>query len=104
MTKTSARMDAFATATDRSGAPEPIDFTNQPTGGLFGSNTFNLGVMKETLSLEAYTSLVDTLENGAKLNPSIADEVAEEMKKWAVSHGATHFTHVFYPMTGATAE
>jgi glutamine synthetase len=70
----------------------------------FGENVFSLKVMKEMLSPKAYVSIEKTIKEGGKLDASIADEVAEAMKKWAISKGATHYTHWFQPMTGVTAE
>lgn len=70
----------------------------------FGQNVFNLKAMREYLSPKAYASIEKTIKEGGKLEASIADEVAEGMKKWAISKGATHFTHWFQPMTGTTAE
>ena len=70
----------------------------------FGENVFSLKVMKEVLSPKAYDSIEKTIKEGGKLDVSIADEVAEAMKKWAIAKGATHFTHWFQPMTGVTAE
>ena len=70
----------------------------------FGENVFSLKVMKEVLSPKAYASIEKTIKEGGKLDVSIADEVAEAMKKWAIAKGATHFTHWFQPMTGVTAE
>jgi glutamine synthetase len=70
----------------------------------FGENVFSLKVMKEMLSPKAYASIEKTIKEGGKLDVSIADEVAEAMKKWAIAKGATHFTHWFQPMTGTTAE
>src|SRR5208283_4412338 len=70
----------------------------------FGENVFSLKVMKEMLSPKAYVSIEKTINEGGKLDVSIADEVAEAMKKWAVAKGATHFTHWFQPLTGVTAE
>jgi len=70
----------------------------------FGENVFSLKVMKEMLSPKAYVSIEKTIKEGGKLDTSIADEVAEAMKKWAIAKGATHFTHWFQPMTGTTAE
>jgi len=70
----------------------------------FGENVFSLKVMKEMLSPKAYVSIEKTIKEGGKLDASIADEVAEAMKKWAIAKGATHFTHWFQPMTGVTAE
>lgn len=70
----------------------------------FGENVFSLKVMKECLSPKAYASIEKTIKEGGKLDVSIADEVAEAMKKWAIAKGATHFTHWFQPLTGVTAE
>src|SRR6202142_3877973 len=70
----------------------------------FGENVFSLKVMKEMLSPKAYVSIEKTIKEGGKLDASIADEVAEAMKKWAIAKGATHYTHWFQPLTGITAE
>ncbi len=70
----------------------------------FGQNVFSLKVMREYLSSKAYASIEKTIKEGGKVDPAIADEVAEGMKKWAISKGATHFTHWFQPLTGTTAE
>ena len=70
----------------------------------FGKNVFTLKVMRKYLSEKAYKSLSTTIKEGGRLDPEIADEVAEAMKTWAVSKGATHFTHWFQPLTGTTAE
>ncbi len=70
----------------------------------FGKNVFTLKVMRQYLSEKAYKSLSTTIKEGGRLDPEIADEVAEAMKTWAVSKGATHFTHWFQPLTGTTAE
>lgn len=70
----------------------------------FGSMVFDDRVMRATLPSEIYDSLKKTIDEGAKLEPDVANEVAEAMKIWAVEHGATHFTHWFQPLTGITAE
>ena len=61
-------------------------------------------MQKERLSDETFTRLNATLETGEALDPTLADEVAEAMKEWALEHGATHYTHMFQPLTGSTAE
>ena len=71
---------------------------------MFGSMVFDDRVMRARLSDEVYRSLKKTIDEGAKLNSSVANAVAEAMKEWAVEHGATHFTHWFQPLTGVTAE
>ena len=70
----------------------------------FGANVFSLPVMEARLSAPTFASMVKTIETGATLDASIADEVAEAMKEWAMEKGATHYTHWFQPLTGATAE
>ena len=70
----------------------------------FGENVFNDSVQKETLPSEVYKALRETIEAGKQLDVSIAGAVASAMKKWAVSKGATHYTHWFQPLSGVTAE
>ncbi len=70
----------------------------------FGSLVFDDRVMKANLSEKVYQSLRRTIDEGARLDGSVADAVASAMKDWAVAHGATHYTHWFQPLTGITAE
>lgn len=71
---------------------------------FFGSLVFNDEAMKRCLSAEVYIALKRTIENGDHLDLSVANEVANAMKDWAMNLGCTHFTHWFQPMTGITAE
>jgi len=71
---------------------------------IYGENVFSLRTMRNYLSDKAFNSLRSTIKEGRSLDPEIASEVADAMKTWAVSKGATHFTHWFQPLTGATAE
>ena len=71
---------------------------------LFGSMVFNDSVMRARLPKEIYKALKKTISQGTHLEPDVANVVANAMKDWAVEKGATHFTHWFQPMTGATAE
>ncbi|MDF2888329.1 MAG: glutamine synthetase catalytic region [Lacrimispora sp.] len=71
---------------------------------LFGKNVFNETVMRERLPKSVFKKLKKTIEDGAELDPSIADVVAHAMKDWAIERGATHYTHWFQPLTGITAE
>ena len=71
---------------------------------LFGSMVFNDHVMRQMLPKTVYKSLKRTMQEGTALESDVADVVAACMKDWAVSKGATHFTHWFQPMTGITAE
>ncbi|MCB4792068.1 MAG: glutamine synthetase III [Elusimicrobia bacterium] len=76
----------------------------QTIADIYGENVFGLKTMSKYLSKKTYDSLRATIKEGRSLDPQIADEVAEAMKKWALSKGATHFTHWFQPLTGGTAE
>ncbi len=71
---------------------------------IFGKNVFNETVMREYLPKSVFKKLKKTIEDGAELDPSIADVVAHAMKDWAIERGATHYTHWFQPLTGVTAE
>jgi len=71
---------------------------------IFGSNVFNDSVMRTVLPKAIYKSLRKTIEEGIPLDPQVAEVVASAMKDWAISKGATHFTHWFQPLTGVTAE
>ena len=71
---------------------------------IFGENVFNDSAMRMYLPVDTYKMLKKTIDNGHELDSSIADSVANGMKQWAISKGATHFTHWFQPLTGATAE
>ncbi|MDZ4265594.1 MAG: glutamine synthetase III [Mycobacterium sp.] len=85
--------------------PPAISFDpTEAPGEVFGSNVFTKAEMQLRLPKSVYKSVVATIEKGAKLDPAVADAVASVMKDWALSKGATHYAHVFYPMTGLTAE
>ena len=71
---------------------------------LFGKNVFNKFAMQQYLTETAYNSVMDAIEKGTRIDRKIADQVAVSMKDWAMSKGATHYTHWFQPLTGATAE
>ncbi|MDO8577988.1 MAG: glutamine synthetase III [Dehalococcoidales bacterium] len=71
---------------------------------IYGSDVFNDSVMRQSLPKDVYQSLRKTIEEQVPLDPKVADVVASVMKDWAISKGATHFTHWFQPMTGITAE
>jgi len=85
--------------------PPAVSFVpEEEPGSIFGSNVFTKAVMRGRLPKSIYRSVVATIDNGQKLDPSVADSVAAAMKDWALEKGATHYAHVFYPMTGLTAE
>ncbi|MBT4137733.1 MAG: glutamine synthetase type III [Candidatus Latescibacteria bacterium] len=104
MSGSTARLQAIAAVTNYINASDPVDFEETHSGELFGSNVFSRKVMKARLPKEIFKSLIQTIEHGEKLDASLADVVASAMKDWAIEKGATHYTHVFYPLTGSTAE
>jgi len=70
----------------------------------FGKYVFNRAKMYKYLPADVYAKLIDVIDNGARLDRSIADEVAAGMKQWAMEYGVTHYTHWFQPLTEGTAE
>jgi glutamine synthetase len=70
----------------------------------FGSNVFSPFRMREYLTDEVYDKLMDCIDHGTRIDRSLADHISSAMKEWAMSKGATHYTHWFQPLTGATAE
>ncbi len=76
-----------------------MSITNVPE--LFGSMVFNDAVMKERLPKDVYKKLKKTMREGTAIDADVAAVVATAMKDWAISKGATHYTHWFQPMTGA---
>ena len=71
---------------------------------IFGANVFNEKAMRQYLTSEALESINDAILKGSKINRVIANHIAAGMKEWAITKGATHYTHWFQPLTGATAE
>jgi glutamine synthetase len=85
--------------------PPAVSFAAGETPGeVFGSNVFSKAVMQQRLPKSVYRSVVSTIDHAAPLDPLVADTVASAMKDWAMEKGATHYAHVFYPLTGLTAE
>jgi len=83
---------------------QQIDFKEVRIKDLYGSLVFNEQVQRERLPKQVFKALQRTIKQGAELDPEIADAVASAMKDWAIEKGATHYTHIFQPMTGLTAE
>lgn len=77
---------------------------NERRSELFGKNVFNEQAMRQYMTKEAYQSVMDAIEFGTKIDRKTADQIAVSMKDWALSKGATHYTHWFQPLTGSTAE
>lgn len=104
MSKMSARQSAIQAITTYNPESTGFSYRDVKPTELFGCNVFNDKVMRERLPKAVYRSLVKTIRYGETLDPAIADTVAAVMKDWAIEHGATHYTHIFYPLTGQTAE
>ena len=103
MSGNKARRAAVTAATNYKHAGVPLDYKESPAASLFGTNVFGLATMKATLPKEAFKSVKRTIETGTTLDPRVADVVAAAMKAWALGKGATHYAHVFYPLTGLSA-
>jgi len=98
----SFRIAAFKETLSRK--PLIIERNGETSSEIFGSQVFNQSIMKEFLTDEAYNSIILAIEKGEKIQRDTADLIASAMKQWAISKGATHYTHWFQPLTGATAE
>jgi glutamine synthetase len=81
-----------------------IDYLKVSMRDLFGTNVFNTEVQRQKLPKAVFKALQKTIKQGKPLEASVADAVATAMKDWAIEKGATHYTHMFQPMTGLTAE
>ena len=97
--RTEAVFAAMSTAPVQGGLAE-----NTTTDDIFGEYVFTLDEMRKRLPKDVYASLERIIHSGGRLDPAMADSVAAAMKEWALSKGATHYTHWFQPMTGTTAE
>jgi glutamine synthetase len=94
-------IQAIATARHRLNR---VSFKETHLKDLFGQNVFGEEEQRQRLPKPVFRALQKTIKQGAPLDPAIADAVASAMKDWAIEKGATHFTHLFQPMTGLTAE
>src|SRR5215469_15936325 len=81
-----------------------IDFTETPVTELYGSNCFSNMVMRERLPKNIYREVVAVQEGEKELTLEVAEVVAASMREWAIAKGASHYTHLFQPLTGLTAE
>ena len=95
------RFQAIHDAVNR--PPNPYQ-PNHKNSSLFASHVFTKKTMRTFLTKQAFKEINEAIEKGTKINRSVADHVAASMKDWAISMGATHYTHWFQPLTGATAE
>src|SRR5579864_4322182 len=104
MSSTNVRTEAIKAIAGAKYQLNNVDFKKTHLKDLFGVNVFNEEVQRQRLPKSAFKALQKTIKQGATLDPTIADAVANAMKDWAMEQGATHFTHLFQPMTGLTAE
>ncbi|MBC5773449.1 glutamine synthetase III [Pontibacter sp. KCTC 32443] len=84
--------------------PGEVNLPSHVISDYFGENVFSLQAMRATLSSDYFKRLKRTIEAGEQVDRNLADAVAAAMKTWAMSKGATHYTHWFQPLTGSTAE
>ncbi|MFA8298611.1 MAG: glutamine synthetase III [Hyphomicrobiales bacterium] len=84
--------------------PIEVEFPSVKASDYYGSMTFNLDTMQEYLPKEAYKAVLEDIEEGVKIKRTVIDQIAAAMRSWALSKGATHYTHWFQPLTGVTAE
>jgi glutamine synthetase len=102
MSASNSRLQAIKAVTEYK--PDATDFRSTFSADLYGSNVFGAAEIKKRLPKNIAKSLLKTIETGAKLDPTIADVVAAAIKTWALEKGATHYAHVFFPLTGLSAE
>ncbi len=103
MSGSKARTQAIERVTDHQPPATFFSLTDAP-GEVFGFNVFTKAVMQKRLPKPIFKSVIATIEQSKPLDPAVADIVASAMKDWALEKGATHYAHVFYPLTGLTAE
>jgi glutamine synthetase len=104
MSSSISRLQAITAASNFKTSATPVTYRETFATELYGSNVFSPTVMKNCLPKTIYKSVMQTIESGSKLDATVADVVASAMKDWAIEKGATHYSHVFYPLTGVSAE
>ena len=95
------RFDALKTSMNRTPVKYDVDINRS---SIYGSNVFDLHKMQNFLAKTTYKKLLETINKNHTIQRDIADQIAVAMKDWAISKGATHYTHWFQPLTGSTAE
>jgi glutamine synthetase len=98
----SLRFQALNTVLSRT-IPE-VKAPSEKVSEFYATNVFDKKKLREYLSAEALESVNDSIIHGVRIERDIAEQVASAMKSWALSRGATHYTHWFQPLTGSTAE
>ena len=101
---TNTRQDAIQTIATARHELGRLDFRTKHIKDLFGVNVFGEDEQRSRLPKSIFKSLQKTTRQGVPLGEEVADAVASAMKDWAIEHGATHYTHLFQPLTGLTAE
>jgi glutamine synthetase len=104
MSSAKIRYDAIEAIASAEYDLQRVNFKDKHIKDLYGENVFSEAIQRERLPKPVYRALQKTIKLGQPLDPAIADAVAVAMKDWAIEKGATHFTHLFQPMTGLTAE
>ena len=104
MSTNPARRNAIEAIASQPRLQGSFDFRNEKIDLIYGQNVFSLDKMEKRLPKEVFKSLKASIEAGIKLDAAAADVVAAAIKDWALECGATHYAHVFYPLTGFTAE
>src|SRR5262245_32759110 len=104
MISSNARRDAIRAIASTKHQLNRIDFKTEHVKDLYGNNVFNEEVQRQRLPKTVCDALRKTIRLGVELDPLVADAVAVAMKDWAIEKGATHYTHLFQPLTGITAE
>ncbi len=103
MTVNTGRLQAISAVTNYKSQSPPLDFSQGPEK-VFGINVFSIAEMRKRLPKPVFKSVKRTIESGERLDPSVADIVASAMRDWAIEKGASHYAHIFFPLTGLTAE
>ena len=104
MSGSNSRREAISAVTNYKPITEPMNFAETPSKELYGINVFGPDAMRNRLPKDVFKAVTNTIEQGKKLDETAADIVAAAMRDWAIEKGATHYAHVFYPLTGLTAE
>jgi len=106
MSDTASRLSTLRAVAEwhENGDVHSLSVPTEPVQQRFGRDVFSERVMRERLPKEVFRSVLRTIQFGDRLDPSVADTVANAMKDWAIENGATHYTHWFQPLTGSTAE
>src|SRR3954451_8963427 len=104
MASSNVRQEAIRAIATANHKLNRVDFKTTHVKDLYGSNVFNEEVQRQRLPKTVFKALQKTIRQGEPLDPAAADAIAVAMKDWAIERGATHFTHLFQPLTGITAE